>query len=321
MTMKAARIHAFGGPEVVAYEDVPKPTPKEHEVLFKVTSTSMNYADVQWRLGNYVDRTLPATLGREAAGIIEALGPGVTHLHVGQPIMARAPGGHAEYAIAQVDNVFPCPPGLDMAQAGGIPIIFLTAYHLLRSLKGLQPGDTVLVQAAASGVGTVLVQLCKQWGFRSIATASTEAKLELARQLGAEETINYTEHDFEGEVKRLTNGLGVQLALDAVGGEVAEKSMRCLAPFGCLVNYGNASNRPASLSLSSMRENRAAMGFSLSASSPGRDNQAAMAELLALIADKKVRLIVDQVLPLAEAAKAHAHLSNRGTMGKVLLVP
>ena len=319
--MKAARIHAFGGPEVVTYEDVPKPTPKANEVLLKVTSTSMNYANVQWRRGNYVDRTLPATLGREAAGLIEAVGPGVTALQVGHPVMARAPGGHAEYAIAQVDNVFPCPAGLDMTQAGGIPIIFLTAYHLLRSMKRLQPGDTVLVQAAASGVGTVLVQLCKQWGFRSLATASTEAKLELARQLGADETINYIAQDFEAEVKRLTNGVGVQLALEAVGGEVAEKSMRCLAPFGCLVNYGNASNEPASLPVSSLRENRVAMGFSLTANVPGRDNQAAMAEILGLIMDKKLRLIVDQVLPLSEAAKAHAHLSNRGAMGKVLLIP
>jgi NADPH2:quinone reductase len=319
--MKAARIHAFGGPEVVTYEDVPRPTPKANEVLFKVTSTSMNYADVQWRLGNYVDRTLPATLGREAAGIIEAVGPGVATLKVGQPIMARAPGGHAEFAIAQVDNIFPCPPGLDMTQAGGIPIIFLTAYHLLRSMKRLQPGDTALVQAAASGVGTVLIQLCKQWGFRSIATASTDAKLELARQLGATETINYVTQDFEAEVKRLTNGIGVQLALEAVGGDVTEKSMRCLAPFGCLVNYGNASNKPASLPLSGLRENRAAMGFGLAANVPGRDNQAAMAEILGLIMEKKVRLIVDQVLPLSEAARAHAHLSDRGAMGKVLLIP
>jgi NADPH:quinone reductase len=319
--MKAARIHTFGGPEVVTYEDVPKPTPKANELLFKVTSTSMNYADVQWRLGNYVDRTLPATLGREAAGIIEAVGAGVTGLQVGQPITARAPGGHAEYAIALVDNVFPCPAGLDMTQAGGIPITFLTAYHLLRSMKRLQSGDAVLVHAAASGVGTVLTQLCKQWGFRSIATASTEAKLELARQLGADATINYTTQDFEAEVKRLTNGSGVQLALEAVGGEVAEKSMRCLAPFGCMVNYGNASNQAASLPLSSLRENRAAMGFSLSANVAGRDNQAAMAELLSLIMDKTVRLIVDRVLPLSEAAKAHAHLSNRGAMGKVLLIP
>jgi len=131
--MKAVRIHAFGGPEVVTYEEVPKPVPREQEVLFKVTSTCVNYADVQWRLGNYVDRTLPAILGREAAGIIEAVGPGVTTSQVGQPIMARAIGGNAEYAIAQSQNVFPCPAGLDMAQAGGIPIVFLTAYHLASS--------------------------------------------------------------------------------------------------------------------------------------------------------------------------------------------
>ena len=319
--MKAVRIHAFGGPEVVTYDDIPQPVPKAHEVLLKVTSTCVNYADVQWRLGNYVDRTLPATLGREAAGIIAAVGPGVTTLQVGQPVMARALGGNAEYAVAQVQNVFPCPTGLDMKQAGGIPIIFLTAYHLLRSLKSLQRGDTVLVQAAASGVGTVLIQLCQQWGFRSIATASTEAKLALARSLGADATINYSTHDFEAEVMRLTQGVGVQLALEAVGGDVTVKSMRCLAPFGMLVNYGNASNQPASLPLSSFREQRAAMGFSLPATFPRSDNQAAMAEILDLIMTNRVRLIVDQVLPLSEAAEAHTRLSNRGAMGKILLVP
>ncbi len=190
-----------------------------------------------------------------------------------------------------------------MKQAGGIPIIFLTAYHLLRSLKSLQPGDTVLVQAAASGVGTVLIQLCKQWGFRSIATASTEAKLALARSLGADVTINYTAQDFEAEVMRLTQGVGVQLALEAVGGDVTVKSMRCLAPFGMLVNYGNASNQPASLPLSSFREQRAAMGFSLPATFPRSDNQAAMAEILDLLMANKVRLIVDQVLPTVRSGR------------------
>lgn len=319
--MKAVRIHAFGGPEVITYENTPEPTPKDHEVLFKVTSTCINYADVQWRLGNYADRTLPATLGREAAGVIEAVGADVTTLQVGQPIMARAIGGNAEYAIARVDNAFVCPAGVDMAQAGGMPIIFLTAYHLLRSMKALQPGDTVLVHAAASGVGTVLIQLCKQWGLRSIATASTAAKLELARGLGADATINYTTHDFEAEVKRLTDGAGVQLALVAVGGEVTERSMHCLAHFGYMVSYGNASNTPAALPLSSFSNNRAAMGFSLPLTFPSWDNQGAMAEMLALIARQQLRLVVDQVLPLSEAATAHAHLSNRGAMGKVLLIP
>ena len=187
--MKAVRINSFGGPEVITFEDIPKPTPKDNEVLFRVTSTCTNYADVQWRLGN-ADRTLPATLGREAAGIIEEVGPGVTDLSVGQPITARSVGGNAEYAVAQVHSVFPCPEGLDMSQAGGLPIIFLTAYHLLNSMKRLSPGDIILVQAAASGVGTALVQLCNQWGYRSIATASTESKLDLARSLGADEIIN-----------------------------------------------------------------------------------------------------------------------------------
>ena len=135
-------------------------------------------------------------------------------------------------------------------------------------------------------------------------------------------TINYTTHDFEAEVMRLTQGVGVQLALEAVGGDVTVKSMRCLAPFGMLVNYGNASNEPGlSPPLSSFREQRAAMGFSLPATFPRADNQAAMAEISDLLMANKVRLIVDQVLPLSEAAEAHARLSNRGAMGKIILVP
>ena len=318
--MKAVRIHAHGGPEVIAFEDIPQPEPKENEVLFKVTSSCINYADVQWRLGNG-DRTLPTTLGREAAGTIEKVGPGVTALRVGQNITARSLGGNAEYAIAQVSNAFVCPDGLDMAQAGGIPIIFLTAYHLLRSLAKISQGDTVLVQAGASGVGSILLQMCKVWGYKSITTASNEAKLQLCRELGADETINYATHDFQTEVMRITNGAGVQLALDAVGGEVTEKSMKCLAAGGSMVNYGNASNQPASLPMADFREGRWATGFSLVATFPTWDNPRAMTEVMELMRDGKVNMIVDQVLPMSEAAKGHAHLSARGAMGKVILVP
>jgi NADPH2:quinone reductase len=169
-------------------------------------------------------------------------------------------------------------------------------------------------------VGTILTQLARHWGFRVIATASTDAKLDLARSLGAHDTINYAMQDFEPEVLRLTGGTGVPLALEAVGGEVTAKSMRCLAPHGLLVNYGNASNTPASLPLSSFRDNRGARGFGLPGMPPG-NNQGAMAELLHLVVAKQLRLVVDRVLPLSEAAQAHAHLSNRGAMGKVILIP
>jgi NADPH2:quinone reductase len=208
-----------------------------------------------------------------------------------------------------------------MTQAGAMPVVFLTAYHLLKSMQPLHQGDTVLVHAAASGVGTILTQLARQWGYRVIATASTDAKLALVRSLGAHATINYTQQDFEHEVMRLTNGMGVPLILEAVGREVTTKSMHCLAPWGLLVNYGNASNTPVSLPLSSLRDNRGARGFSLPGTFPHRDNQGAMAELLHLVLDKKLRLIVDRVLPLSEAAQAHAHLSQRGAMGKVILIP
>ena len=148
-----------------------------------------------------------------------------------------------------------------------------------------------------------------------------EAKLQLCRELGADETINYATNDFQAEVMRITNGAGVRLALDAVGGEVTEKSMKCLAAGASLVNYGNASNQPASLPMADFREGRWATGFSLVATFPTWDNPGAMADVMGMMRDGKIKMIVDQVLPMSEAAKGHAHLSARGAMGKVLLVP
>ena len=323
--MKALRIEQYGGVDVLQWTDAPEPAPSPHQVLIKVDAAGVNYADIMRRQGNYPGPDLPATLGLEAAGTITALGADVPagRLAVGQRVMAMGPQGQAEYVAVNANFVFPYPDGIDPVHAGGMPITCLTSYHLLKSRGGMNPGDTVLIQAGASGVGTVAIQLAKEWGARVIATASTADKLELCRSLGADITINYTEVDFEDEVKSLTDGRGVALVLECVGGPVLEKSVRCVASYGRLVSYGNASGQPANLSAADITTlNRTVVGFSMGRSPIGSlDHQGAMDDLLPLIVDRRLQLIVDRVLPMSDAGAAHQHLAARGTRGKVILTP
>ena len=321
--MKAVRIEEFGGLDVLQWADVPEPSPRPGQVLIKVDSSGVNYADIMRRQGNYPGPDLPSTLGLEAAGAITQLGEGVSGLSVGQRVMAMVPQGNAEYVAVNANYVFPYPETVDPVQAGGMPIVFLTAYHLLKTRGQVQPGDTVLIQAGASGVGTVAIQLAKAWGARVITTASSTEKLDLARSLGADETINYAAQDFEEEVRQMTNGNGVELVLECVGGPVLEKSVRCVASYGKLISYGNASGTAASLAGADIfAANRTVIGFSMGRSPMGRlDHPAAMAELFPMLAGGQVRLVVDRVLPMSQVAQAHQHLSNRGTHGKVILTP
>ncbi len=321
--MKAVRIHEFGDLDVLRWEETPVPEPRPHQVLIKVESAGVNYADIMRRKGGYPGPDLPSTLGLEAAGTIEELGADVTNLTVGQRVMAMGPQGNAEYVAVNANLVFPYPETTDPIQAGGMPIVFLTAYHLLKTRGQMQSGDTVLIQAGASGVGTVATQLAKAWGARVITTASNQDKLDLSKSLGADITINYTNDDFESKIQEITDGKGVQLVLECVGGPVLEKSVRCIAAYGRLISYGNASGTPANIPSGDFTSaNRTIIGFSMGRSPVGSlDHKAAMAELFPMITSGKVRLIVDQVLPMSEAAKAHQHLSNRGSKGKVILVP
>jgi len=321
--MKAVRIHEFGGLDVLRWEEAPDPEPRAHQALIRVDAAGVNYADLMRRGGNYPGPDLPASLGLEAAGTVVAVGAEVTGVSVGQRVMAMGPGGQAELVAVNGNFVFPYPETIDPVQAGGMPIVFLTAYHLLKTRGQLEPGHTVLVQAGASGVGTVAIQLAKAWGARVIATASTQEKLDLCRSLGADVVINYTEQDFEEVVNEQSGGAGVELILECVGGPVLEKSLRCVASYGRMITYGNASGTPASLPAGEIfAANRTVIGFSIGRSPQGRlDHQGAMSEIFPLLADGKARLVVDQVLPMSEVAAAHRHLAGRGTRGKVILRP
>ena len=321
--MKAVRLNEFGGVEVLKFEDTAEPNLRPHHVMIKVDSAGVNYADILRRGGNYPGPDLPSSMGLEAAGTVTEVGSEVSGISVGQKVMAMGPGGQAEYVAVNGNLVLPYPDSLDPVEAGGMPIVFLTSYHLLKTRGQLQPGHTVLIQAGASGVGTVAIQLAKAWGAKVIATASTQDKLDLCRSLGADVTINYTDTDVEEAVKEETGGAGVELVLESVGGPVLEKSVRCVASYGRLVSYGNASQTPANLAASDITgANRTVIGFSIGRSPQGSlDHKGAMDELFPMIAQGTAKLIVDQVLPMSEVAKAHQHLSNRGTRGKVILTP
>lgn len=321
--MKAVRIHEFGGVDVLKWEDVPEPKARPDQVLIKVESAGVNYADLMRRGGGYPGPDLPSSLGLEAAGTVVEVGDNVDGVTVGQRVMAMGPQGQAEYVAVNGNFVFPYPETLDPVQAGGMPIVFLTCYHLLKTRGQMQAGDTVLVQAGASGVGTVAIQMAKAWGAKVIATASTQEKLDLATSLGADIVINYTTQDFEAEIQEQTGGQGVELILECVGGPVLEKSVRCVAAYGRLISYGNASGTPANLASADIfAANRTVIGFSMGRSPAGRlDHKSAMAEIFPMISSAQARLVVDQVMPMSQVADAHRHLAARGTKGKVILTP
>ena len=321
--MKAVRIHEFGDLDVLKWEEIDRPKPRANQVLIQVESAGVNYADLMRRHGGYPGPDLPSTLGLEAAGTIVELGSDVVGLEIGQKAMGMGPQGNAEYVAVNSNFVFPYPAELDSTEAGGMPITFLTAYHLLKTRGNMQEGHTILIQAGASGVGTVATQLAKSWGARVITTASSQEKLDLSKSLGSDITINYTNQDFESEIDAITQGKGVDLVLECVGGEVLEKSVRCLSSYGTLISYGNASGVPANLTSTDITSaNRTVIGFSMGRSPVGTlDHQTAMSKLFPMIIEGKAKLIVDSVLPMHEVAKAHHHLANRGTKGKVILTP
>jgi len=322
--MKAIRINETGGPEVMHIEEVETPTPQEGQVLIKVAAAGINFADLAQRQGAYLTRTrTPTTLGFEFAGTVAALGPGVHSPAVGTRVVAFGDGGYAEYAIAPATSTIPIPQSLDFTHAAALPVQGITAYQLLRESAHMQPGESVLVHAAAGGVGTLAVQLAKLMGAATvIGTASNSSKLELVTRLGADAAINYTEADWVEQVKKATGGKGPAIILEMVGGKIAEQSLQCLAPYGRMVIYGAASSQIAQFTgIQLMYKNQAIIGYWLTSQLSRTDHIArAMMEIMQYLATGKLEIIVGQTFPLTEAAAAHQAIADRKTMGKVVLV-
>ncbi|AQQ51975.1 quinone oxidoreductase family protein [Planococcus lenghuensis] len=324
--MKIVKLEKYGGPEVLELTEAPMPEPAQGEVVVEIKAIGVNYADTARREGQYVVPTpLPFTPGAEIAGTVSAVGGGVTRFKPGARVVALIEsGGYAEYVTVAEQTLIPVPDGVPFEQAVALPLQGLSAYHILKTMGRVEPGETVLVHAAAGGVGTLAVQLAKIFGAGSvIATASTDEKLEHARSLGADHLVNYTEAGWEDKVKELTGGKGVDVALEMVGGEVFHQTLRCLAPFGRLVIFGAASGEQAQFQPGQlMRKNQSVVGFFLPQIMRKPDLfRQSLGELLEWTGSGKLKLTVGGTYPLAEAADVHRQLQGRKTIGKLVLVP
>ncbi|HEX5386540.1 MAG TPA: quinone oxidoreductase [Gemmatimonadales bacterium] len=322
--MKAIRIHAFGGPEVLRFDDVPEPTPGPGQALVRLEASGVNYMDIYQREGLY-KVALPHTLGAEGGGTVEAVGPDVTLVKRGDRVAWSGAGGaYADYAAVPAERLVLLPPGVTAKVGAAVMLQGLTADYLVTSTYPLTPGDRCLVHAAAGGVGLLLCQMAKRRGAQVIGTVSTEAKAELARRAGADEVILYTRQDFEVEVKQITGGAGVQVVYDSVGRTTFAKGLNCLARRGMMVLYGQSSgpvapfdpqvlNQKGSLFLT-----RPSLGHY---TATREELLARAARVLGAVADGSLDVRIDREYPLAEAAAAQVALASRATTGKLLLVP
>ncbi|MBI3990304.1 MAG: quinone oxidoreductase [candidate division NC10 bacterium] len=322
--MKAIRVHEPGGPDVLRSEEVPTPTPGAEEGLVRIEASGLNYIDTYHRAGLY-KMPLPFTPGVEAAGVVTAVGSHVRDIQIGDRVAyTGVPGAYAEYAVVPAARLVKLPEGVDTKTAAAAMLQGMTAHYLTRTTYPLKRGDTALVHAAAGGVGLLLVQMAKRLGARVFGTVSTEAKAQLAKEAGADAVILYTEQDFEAEVKRLTNGQGVNVVYDSVGQTTFEKSLNVLAPRGYLVLFGQSSGPvpsfdPIVLSAKgSLFLTRPTLGhYTIT-----REELLQRAgDVLGWVKSGQLKLRIEQTFPLAEAAEAHRRLEGRQTTGKVLLIP
>jgi len=321
--MKALRPKQTGGPEVLQIEDVPVPTPGPNQVLVRVEAAGVNYVDVYHRTGLY-PLPLPMPIGLEGAGTVEQLGEGAAGLKIGDRVAwSGVLGSYASHLVAPVDRLLPVPDGMSIEAAAAIPLQGMTAHYLTKTVFPLGNQHTLLLHAAAGGVGLLLIQLAKRAGATVIGTVSTEAKSALAKEAGADHVINYASADFSAEVKRLTEGRGVDVVYDSVGKATFDGSLDSLAPRGMLVLFGQASGPVGSLDLL-----RLSKGSYFLTRPSLVHYTATRAELLmraedifGLVARGELRVRIDRTFPLAEAASAHRALTGRATTGKVLLIP
>jgi NADPH2:quinone reductase len=316
--MKAIRVHELGGAEKLKLEEIEKPVPAPDEVLIKVAAAGVNYADTMLRSGNYLTQPeLPLTLGYEVAGTVEDLGAEVeAGLQKGQRVLATASsGGYAEFATAKAKTVIPIPDELGFGESTALLVQGLTALGLLDETRS---GQSILIHAAAGGVGSLLVQLAKYKGLKVIGTASSEEKLQFVANLGADAAINYTEEDWTDEVLNATDGRGVDWIIEMVGGEIVAKNLKVLAKHGTMWVYGSASGEDFKVSvLSLMKKNHTIRGYWLM-NEPVENRIRFTKDLLEHIKAGRLKIQVTE-FPLEQAREAHEALESRKTTGKVVL--
>jgi len=340
--MKAIVFHEFGGPEKLRYEDFPEPTVNETEALIRVRACALNHLDIWARSGTRGERIpMPHISGSDISGEIVKVGSLVINHNPGDKVLIapgisdgtceyctsgwdslcdqykiigyETQGGYAEYVSVPGQNILSIPDKLNLEEAASIPLVFLTAWHMLTSRSHLTPGETVLVWGAGSGVGSAAIQVAKVLGAKVIATAGNDEKLEKARRLGADWTINHHSQDVPSEVKRITNGKKANVVFDHIGQATWEKSMRSMAPGGRLVNCGVTSGGKAENDIRYIFVRQ----FSLMGSYMGGRGE--LLKVLNFFEDARLKPVVDSVFPLKEAASAQSRMEKSEHFGKIVL--
>ncbi|MFQ5791687.1 MAG: zinc-binding dehydrogenase [Acidobacteriota bacterium] len=340
--MKALLFHEHGGPEVLRLEEIDPPRPGPSEVTVQIKACAMNHLDLWTRKGRPgLQIPMPHILGSDVSGVVAEVGEGVSSVSPGQEVVVQpglscrcclhclqgrdshckgykilgyqVNGGYTERLRVPVENLLPKPKRLSFEEAASVPLVFLTAWHMLTERARLRAGENVLVLAAGSGVGIAAVQIAKLCGARVLATASTEEKLHMAGELGADELINYREKDFASEVKRLTDGRGVDVVIEHVGADTFTKSLESLARGGRLVTCGATSGPEVKADL------RFIFARHLSILGSFMGGKGELIELLPLFDRGKLRPVVDRVYPLEDAPEAHRRMESRELFGKLVL--
>jgi len=323
---KAIRIHETGGPEVLRWEDVDIASPGPGEVLLRQTAVGLNFIDVYHRTGLYPLGELPATPGMEGAGVVEAVGEGVTHLLPGERVAYAGlpPGAYAEKRVIPAHRLVSLPEAISDRQAAGMMLQGMTVQYLLRSTFHVKPGDTILFHAAAGGVGLIACQWAKHLGATVIGTVGSEEKAEIAKAHGCDFPLLYREEDWVARVKEITDGEGVPVVYDSIGRDTFMKSLDCLRPLGLMISFGQASGPigPFDPGVLSAKGSLFLTRPTLMTYTANREDLLTSAtDLFSVVQRGAVRIEINQTYPLSEAAQAHRDLEARKTVGSTILLP
>jgi NADPH2:quinone reductase len=322
--MKAIQVRETGGPEKLQLVETPIPHPGPKEALVRVAASGVNFIDVYFRTGLYKSE-IPIALGQEGAGTVEQVGAEVTEVASGDRVAWAMPrGSYAEYAVVPAWQLVKLPDNLDFQTAAGVMLQGMTAHYLTHSTWALEPGDACLVHAAAGGAGGLIAQMAKMLGAQVLGTVSTEEKAAIARENGVDEAILYTRTEFDVEVRRFTNGRGVDVVYDSVGKSTFDKSLNCLRPRGLLALFGQSSGPVPPFDLNTLNGKG-----SLFVTRPTLGHYTLTREellwragdVLGWVASGKLKPRIERTYPLSEAAEAHRALEGRQTAGKLLLIP
>ena len=323
--MEAIEIAEYGGTETMEPTETEVPDPGEGKVRIEVRAAGINFADIMQRRGHYQGGPEPPYVpGMEVAGVIDAVGEGVNRKEGEAVVSLVDGGGYAEYALADARGLLEVPGDMGFEEAAGFPVQWLTAHNCLHEWGGLEAEETVLVHAAAGGVGSAAVQLADEAGAEVVGTASTEEKLSMANDLGMDHGVRYTEADFVDRVDEITDGQGVDLVLDGVGGETTDRSLDALTSFGRMVSFGAAAGEPGRPNTADLLfGNKTVIGYHLGRALAEKPMKVmgAVPELTQLLGDGTLSVQVGHTFDLEAAAEAHEFIEDRNSSGKVVLVP